>query len=328
MSRMATEGAATTSRAGRSQRLRYMALGIGLVLMGLCVLLALISPYFLTQQNLTNVLLQSSINTIVAVGMTFVILTAGIDLGVGSVVALSGVVLGGAMKADVPIPGALAVGLGVGALTGFINGVLITKGGVPPFIATLGMMSVARGLALVYTKGQSLYVFPATFLEFFGTGSLGPVPMPALIAAATVAAAYFLLGHTRFGRYAFAIGGNLEAARLSGIRVDAVLIGVYVLAGVTYALGGAVLVGRLNSAQPIAGMGYELDAIAAAVIGGTSLSGGRGSVGGTVIGALIMGVVRNGLNLMNVSSYVQQVVIGSVIVLAVLVDRVQKAHRD
>ncbi|WP_068141887.1 ABC transporter permease [Limnochorda pilosa] len=325
---MATEGAATTSRAGRSQRLRYMALGIGLVLMGLCVLLALISPYFLTQQNLTNVLLQSSINTIVAVGMTFVILTAGIDLGVGSVVALSGVVLGGAMKADVPIPGALAVGLGVGALTGFINGVLITKGGVPPFIATLGMMSVARGLALVYTKGQSLYVFPATFLEFFGTGSLGPVPMPALIAAATVAAAYFLLGHTRFGRYAFAIGGNLEAARLSGIRVDAVLIGVYVLAGVTYALGGAVLVGRLNSAQPIAGMGYELDAIAAAVIGGTSLSGGRGSVGGTVIGALIMGVVRNGLNLMNVSSYVQQVVIGSVIVLAVLVDRVQKAHRD
>lgn len=308
------------------RRLRVETFGLILVLLLLGGALSILSPYFLTSRNLFNILLQTAINTIVAVGQTVVILTAGIDLSVGSVVALSSVILGSALKAEIPIALSVTVGIAVGAAAGLINGVLIAYARVPAFIVTLGMMSVARGLSLVITGGQSIYLFPERFRDFFGTGSLGPIPMPAVIALFTLCAAHFLLSETRFGRYVYAVGGNMEASRLSGINVNSVLTRVYVLAGVTYALGGAVLTGRLNSAQPIAGMGYELDAIAAVVIGGTSLYGGHGSVWGTLLGALIMGVLRNGLNLLNVSSYVQQVVIGVVIVLAVLIDRWRKSQ--
>lgn len=308
--------------------MRTQTFGISAILFGMCVLLSIISPFFFTSRNFLNILLQTSINTIVAVGETFVILTAGIDLGVGSVVALSGVFLGGAMKAGWLIPFAVMVGIAVGSLTGFFNGVIIAKGRVPPFVATLGMMSMARGLALIYTKGQSIYVFPQSFLKFFGTGYLWIIPMPAVIAITTVVISHYILSQTRFGRYIYAIGGNIEAAKLSGINVNKILILVYTCAGITYALGGAVLTGRLNSAQPIGGVGYELDAIAAAVIGGASLMGGRGTVWGTVFGALIMGVLRNGLNLLNVSCYIQQCFIGLIIIIAVLIDQSRKITKD
>jgi ribose/xylose/arabinose/galactoside ABC-type transport system permease subunit len=225
------------------------------------------------------------------------------------------------LKSNLPISVAFLIAILVGALTGIINGLLVSKGRVPAFVATLGMMSAARGLSLIITGGQSIYVFPKSFLNFFGIGYLWFIPMPVVIAAVVVIVAQYILSQTRFGRYVYAIGGNPEAARLAGVKVTLMLIITYMIAGITYAIGGTILTARLNSAQPIAGVGYELDAIAAAVIGGTSLSGGIGTVWGTVLGALIMGVLRNGLNLLNISSYVQQVLIGTVIVGAVLIDR-------
>jgi len=300
---------------------QYFVIIVILLAMGL--VMSFLSPVFLTSRNLLNVLLQTSINITVAVGVTMVILTGGIDLGVGSVVALTGVTLGTMLKANVPIPFAFLIALLVGALTGIINGLLVSKGRVPAFVATLGMMSAARGLSLIITGGQSIYVFPKSFLNFFGIGYLWFIPMPVVIAAVVVIFAQYTLSQTRFGRYVYAIGGNPEAARLAGVKVTLMLVMTYMIAGITYAVGGTILTARLNSAQPIAGVGYELDAIAAAVIGGTSLSGGIGTVWGTVLGALIMGVLRNGLNLLNISSYIQQVLIGTVIVGAVLIDRMR-----
>jgi len=293
------------------------------ILLAMGTVMSFLSPVFLTSRNLLNVLLQTSINITVAVGVTMVILTGGIDLGVGSVVALTGVTLGTMLKSNLPIPVAFLIAILVGALTGIINGLLVSKGRVPAFVATLGMMSAARGLSLIITGGQSIYVFPKSFLNFFGIGYLWFIPMPVVIAAVVVIVAQYILSQTRFGRYVYAIGGNPEAARLAGVKVTLMLIITYMIAGITYAIGGTILTARLNSSQPIAGVGYELDAIAAAVIGGTSLSGGIGTVWGTVLGALIMGVLRNGLNLLNISSYVQQVLIGTVIVGAVLIDRMR-----
>jgi len=293
------------------------------ILLAMGTVMSFLSPVFLTSRNLLNVLLQTSINITVAVGVTMVILTGGIDLGVGSVVALTGVTLGTMLKSNLPISVAFLIAILVGALTGIINGLLVSKGRVPAFVATLGMMSAARGLSLIITGGQSIYVFPKSFLNFFGIGYLWFIPMPVVIAAVVVIVAQYILSQTRFGRYVYAIGGNPEAARLAGVKVTLMLIITYMIAGITYAIGGTILTARLNSAQPIAGVGYELDAIAAAVIGGTSLSGGIGTVWGTVLGALIMGVLRNGLNLLNISSYVQQVLIGTVIVGAVLIDRLR-----
>ncbi len=293
------------------------------ILLAMGTVMSFLSPVFLTSRNLLNVLLQTSINITVAVGVTMVILTGGIDLGVGSVVALTGVTLGTMLKSNLPISVAFLIAVLVGALTGIINGLLVSKGRVPAFVATLGMMSAARGLSLIITGGQSIYVFPKSFLNFFGIGYLWFIPMPVVIAAVVVIVAQYILSQTRFGRYVYAIGGNPEAARLAGVKVTLMLIITYMIAGITYAIGGTILTARLNSAQPIAGVGYELDAIAAAVIGGTSLSGGIGTVWGTVLGALIMGVLRNGLNLLNISSYVQQVLIGTVIVGAVLIDRLR-----
>ena len=293
------------------------------ILLAMGIVMSFLSPVFLTSRNLLNVLLQTSINITVAVGVTMVILTGGIDLGVGSVVALTGVTLGTMLKANVPIPLAFLMAVLVGALTGIINGLLVSKGRVPAFVATLGMMSAARGLSLIITGGQSIYVFPKSFLNFFGVGYLWFIPMPVVIASVVVIVAQYSLSQTRFGRYVYAIGGNSEAARLAGVKVTLMIVITYMIAGITYAVGGTILTARLNSAQPIAGVGYELDAIAAAVIGGTSLSGGVGTIWGTVLGALIMGVLRNGLNLLNISSYIQQVLIGTVIVGAVLIDRMR-----
>lgn len=289
----------------------------------LCALLSVLSPHFLTVSNLLNVAEQTAINAVVAVGMTFVIVSGGIDLSVGSMVALSGVVMASALRAEWPVPAALAAGLLVGTACGLLNGLLVTKGRLPPFIATLGLMSVARGAALVYTEGRPISGFGAGFRSL-ATGRVLEIPVPVLYTALVYVVGYVLLTRTRFGRYVYAIGGNEEATRLSGVAVGFHKTMVYALSGATAALAAVLLTARLNSAQPIAGMMYELDAIAATVIGGTSLLGGEGSLGGTLVGALIMGVLRNGLNLLGVSSFLQQIVIGVVIIAAVVVDSALK----
>ena len=295
-------------------------------LLALCLILWAATPHFLTVSNLLNVLEQTAINAIVAVGMTFVIISGGIDLSVGSILALSGIALGIALQAGAGAPLAITTALAVGLACGLVNGALVTFGRLPPFIATLGMMSVARGAALMLAEGRPISGFGEEF-RGLATGRVLMVPAPAIIAAGIYAVAHFVLANTVFGRAAYAIGGNEEAARLSGVHVRYHKTAIYGVAGLMSAAAAVILTARLNSAQPTAGTMYELDAIAATVIGGTSLLGGEGTIIGALIGALIMGVLRNGLNLLNVSSFFQQVVIGVVIIGAVLVDMSLKRHR-
>lgn len=297
--------------------------GTVLGLIVLCTVLWILTPFFLTVSNLLNIAQQTSINAIIAVGMTFVIITAGIDLSVGSILAFAGVVLAGALNAGIPLPISILLGLTVGFLCGLVNGLLITFGKLPPFISTLGMMSVARGAALLYTQGRPISGFEKSF-RFLATGEIFHIPTPVIIMILVYAIAHFILTRTKLGRYTYAIGGNEEAAILSGVRVKFYKTMVYALCGMLSGLAAIILTARLNSAQPIAGIMYELDAIAATVIGGTSLMGGEGTIVGTLIGALIMGVLRNGLNLLGVSSFIQQIVIGSVIILAVFIDMALK----
>ena len=302
-------------------------LGTLLGLVALCLILWVLTPYFLTLSNLLNIVEQSSVIAIMATGMTFVIITAGIDLSVGSVLAFAGVVMASLLQANLPLPAALSASLGTGFLCGMLNGFLITRGRLPPFIATLGMMSVARGAALLVTQGRPISGFPESFRQL-ASGEILHVPVPVIIMLIVYAAAHILLAKTSFGRHVYAIGGNEEAAILSGVDVKKLKTLVYGLCGMLSGLGATILTARLNSAQPIAGIMYELDAIAATVIGGTSLMGGEGAVFGTLVGALIMGVLRNGLNLLDVSAFIQQIVIGSVIILAVLIDMALKKRNS
>ncbi len=304
-----------------SHHARQLGTLVGLLV--LCLVLWILTPHFLTVSNLLNVAQQTSINAIIAVGLTFVIITAGIDLSVGSILAFSGVVLAWGLQAGVPLPLAMAFGMGIGMVSGLVNGVLISYGRLPPFISTLGMMSVARGAALMFSDGRPISGFDEGF-RFLATGEVFYIPVPVIITALVYVIAHFVLTRTKFGRYAYAIGGNEEAALLSGVNVKLQKALVYGLSGLLSGLAAIILTARLNSAQPIAGIMYELDAIAATVIGGTSLMGGRGTIFGTLIGALIIGVLRNGLNLLDVSPYIQQVVIGTVIIAAVLVDTALK----
>lgn len=290
-------------------------IGPAVAFLCLSALLSLLTPNFLQAANLTNVLLQSAINGVLAAGMTFVILTGGIDLAVGSVLALSGMVLGKLLLSGVPVPLALLTALTTSSLLGLLSGLMVTRGKLPPFIATLGMMSAVRGLALVYSGGRPASGFSGAFLSL----AEGPVLVGMMAAVYVVAA--LALQRTVYGRSIYALGGNEQAAWLSGLPTDRLKCSVYVLSGFLSGVAAIMLTARLNSAQPIAGTMYELDAIAAVVMGGTSLTGGQGGVLGTLFGALIMGVLRNGLNLLEVSADMQQVVIGVVIVLAVLVDR-------
>jgi ribose transport system permease protein len=314
-------GAARRLRGTSARQLGTLA---GLLL--LCLVLWAATPYFLTVSNLLNVLEQTTLNAIIAVGMTFVIVSGGIDLSVGSILALSGIVLAMALEAGVPAPLAIAVALGAGTVCGVVNGLLVTLGRLPPFIATLGMMSVARGAALMLAEGRPISGFEEGF-RTLATGRVLMVPVPAVIAGVIYLAGHFALTRTVFGVSTYAIGGNEEAARLSGVRVRLHKTAVYGVAGLMSAATAVLLTARLNSAQPTAGIMYELDAIAATVIGGTSLMGGEGTLIGALIGALIMGVLRNGLNLLDVSSFFQQIVIGGVIIGAVLVDMSLKRHR-
>ena len=304
------------------QKLRELLQRFGLIIsfLLLCTILALLSDRFLTVNNAVNVLRQSTINGIIAVGMTFVILTAGIDLSVGATLALSTVVTANLLQQEIPVLLAVLIGLALGAALGFVNGLIITKTRVPPFVATLGMMTVARGLALTYTQGRPITGLPDAF-RFIGTGSLGPIPMPIVIAGLTFLVGWIVLNRTKMGEYIFAIGNNPVAARYAGIATDGYTTFVYVLAGFLSALAGMILVARLNSAQPTAAIGYEFDAIAAVVVGGTSFAGGEGSLGGTLLGVLVIAVINNGLNLLNVSSFYQPVVTGIVIALALLIYR-------
>jgi ribose/xylose/arabinose/galactoside ABC-type transport system permease subunit len=320
---------AAPTAAMRSQTLLLSARQFGTVigLVVLCATLWILTPHFLTVSNLLNVAEQTSINATVAVGMTFVILSAGIDLSVGSIVALSGVVLGMALQAGYPPVLALPVSLAAGFACGVTNGALISWGRLPPFIVTLGTMSIARGAALLATEGRPISGFDASFRSL-ATGRIGFIPAPVIAMAIVYAIAHLLLTRTTFGRYVYAIGGNEEATRLSGVAVRFHKTMIYGVSGLTSAVAAVVLTARLNSAQPIAGIMYELDAIAATVIGGTSLMGGEGTLGGTLVGALIMGVLRNGLNLLGVSSFLQQIVIGGVIVVAVLLDTILKRKNN
>lgn len=297
------------------------AYGLLLGLIVLCTALSLAKPAFLTVPNLVNVVRQVSINGILAVGVTFVLLTGGVDLSLGSVVALTGVVAASfAHPGDYPL--LVPVGLGVlaGFLCGAVNGLIVTRGRVAPFIATLGMMTAARGLALVFSQGKPVSNLSREF-AWLGSGDLAGIPIPIVIWAGISLLAWLFLSRVRLGRYHYAVGGNEEAARASGIRVAAVKWFAYSLCGAMAGLAGVVLAARITTGQPNAGIGYELDAIAAVVIGGTSLSGGVGSVGGTILGALLMGIINNGLDLLNVSPYYQQIVKGAIIVGAVWLDQ-------
>jgi ribose/xylose/arabinose/galactoside ABC-type transport system permease subunit len=298
--------------------------GIYFAFVLLAGILSITSPPFRTLSNVENILQQISVNGIIAVGMTLVIITAGIDLSVGSVLALSAVVASSFADAK---SGSLFVAIAVGILTGLVcgtvNGILIAKKRLAPFIVTLGMMTVARGMALVYTNGRPVINLSDSYDEI-GGGSLGNIPYSAMIFFLVLVLGAFLLHFTRFGRYVYAVGGNELAAKVSGVNTDRVLIEVYALAGALAGLAGIVLSSRVMSGSPATGTGYELDAIAAVVIGGTSLSGGIGSIAGTLVGVLIIGVMNNGLDLLNVSSYWQQIVKGVIIVLAVLLDKRSK----
>jgi ribose transport system permease protein len=312
----------------RASLVKFQSL-IALVL--LCIVLSIVSDKFLTVDNTWNVMRQISVNICISVGMTLVILIAGIDLSVGSILALCGAIAAGLLKNGIPVPssnlyigftllGAMLVSMLAGAALGWFNGWTITKFKVPPFVATLAMLTIARGLTMLWTKGFPISNLGDSF-DYIGTGWFLGIPLPVWISGIVVIIAVIITNKTVLGRYIYAIGGNENASKLSGININKVKLIVYAISGLLAAVGGILVTSRLDSAQPNAGISYELDSIAAVVIGGTSLMGGRGTIMGTVLGAVIIGVLNNGLVLMNVSPFWQQVVKGAVILLAVMIDK-------
>lgn len=315
-------------RASLDLRELYARYGILAALLIVCVSLSFATEFFMTWGNWADILRQTSINGILAVGMTYVVLTGGIDLSVGAILAFSGIVSAWLVASDGSYgmgTGVLA-GLGVGLLLGSANGLLVARFSVPPFVATLGMLSAARGFTYIFNDGMPVSDLPADFLAI-GAARMGGVPLPILIFAAVVLLFWFVLRYTIYGRYIYAVGGNAKSAKTSGIGTRKVVFAVYAVSGLLAGLAGILLAARTTAALPQAGISYELDAIAAVVIGGTSLSGGTGSLGGTLLGALLIGVINNGLNLLGVSSYYQQVIKGVIIVAAVLLDASRKGNR-
>ena len=293
--------------------------GSYVILLLIALLFSVLSDQFLTVNNLLTIALQTAIIAIVAIGMTFTIITGGIDLSVGSVAAFSGVIAAGlATRNGLGTYPGILIGLAAGAGLGLISGLMIVYGRIPPFVSTLAMMAVARGLTLVYSDGKPISGLDSSFT--FWSGNVGGVPVPVLVLIALAAIAAVLLKQTVFGNYVYAIGGGEETARLASVPAKKIKLGVYILSGFTAAIAGILLTARLWSAQPNSGVGLELDAIAAAVLGGASLAGGVGGIGGTIAGAFIIGVLSNGLNLLEVPSYNQQVIKGAVFILAVLLD--------
>ncbi len=284
---------------------------------------SMLNENFLSVNNILNIIVQSAIIAIIAVGQTMVILTSGIDLSVGSVVGAVGIGIGLLMVSGVPIP--LAVGLGIimGAIFGLINGVIISYGRVPAFITTLGMMGIARGFGLALNEGKPVAGLPMAF-EKIASASVAGIPSFVFYTLIIYIIMFVILERTKFGRHIYAIGGNRDAARLSGVKVKLVEMVVYLFSGIFSGLGAVLLTARLNYATPVAGTGYELDTIAAVVIGGTALSGGQGKIIGTLVGALMLGILRNGLTILNVSSFFQQIIIGAVIIIAVFMDKLNE----
>ncbi|WMJ78929.1 MULTISPECIES: ribose ABC transporter permease [unclassified Sedimentibacter] len=301
-----------------------------IVLLITSIIVAILNPRFLTWGNILTVLRQTSINAVIATGMTFAILIGGIDLSVGSVLGICGAVAAAMISSGTNVFIAVIVVLLLGTFIGFLNGTLITAGRLQPFIATLGTVTLLRGIILVFTQGRPISTGSTEASEAFGeigSGFIGPIPIPVYIMILVFIIAYYILNHTRIGRYIYATGSNEEATIYSGIKTNRVKLFVYSASGMMAALAGILITARLGSAQPTAGAGYELDAIAAVVLGGTSMAGGIGTIAGTAIGALIIGVLNNALNLMQVSSYYQDVAKGIVILAAVLLDRKQKLSR-
>lgn len=292
---------------------------IGLIVVS--VLMGFASENFFSVSNIMNVLRQVSIVGILAVGMTFVILTGGIDLSVGAVMALSGTIAAGLMV-NVGLPGwvGLLAGLGVGVGLGLFNGIMVAWGRMPAIIVTLATMGIARGFGLLYSGGYPISGVPA-WISWFGIGRVGIVPVPVIAMVIIYALAWVLLQRTAFGRHVYAIGGNELAAKLSGVKTQIVKLAVYGISGLTSALAAIILTGRLMSGQPNAGVGFELDAIAAVVLGGTAIAGGRGLILGTLIGAVLLGILNNGLNLMGINPYLQDVIKGLIILLAIYIGR-------
>lgn len=309
-----------------------------IALLVLCIVLTIMSDKFFTLENGWNIMRQISINVCISIGMTLVILTKGIDLSVGSILAFTGAVAAGLLKYGIEVTqldtyigftvfGAILTGIILGCLLGVFSGWMITRFKVPPFVATLAMLTIARGATMLWTGGLPITGLGENF-DYIGTGWFLGIPMPVWITAILVTIAVVVTKRTQFGRHIYAIGGNESAAKLSGININKIKIWVYAIAGILAAVGGIILTSRLDSAQPNAGMSYELDSIAAVVIGGTSLSGGRGSIMGTVQGALIIGVLNSGLVLLNVSPFWQQIIKGLVILLAVIMDRLNHPNED
>lgn len=315
---------ARASLAARLMRSPYAFPLAGFV--AVCLVMIFTTENFFSSANFLNIARQVSINAVIAVGMTFAILTGGIDLSVGAVMALSGTLMAGSMVAGVPPTAAIAIGLGVGLVFGLFNGFFVAYAGMPAIIVTLATLGIARGLGLIYTGGYPIDGLPEAF-AFFGRGSFMGVQTPVIIMLLVFLVAYLILNQTPIGRYVYAIGGNEEATRLSGVRVSRYKLMVYSLSGLTSAIAGLILSSRLMSGQPNAGVGFEMDAIAAVVMGGTSISGGRGSIIGTLIGAMMLGVLNNGLNMMGVSPYVQNIIKGMIILFAIYISRERRKKR-
>jgi ribose transport system permease protein len=301
--------------------------GILIGLSAMCVMLTFLSPSFLTSGNIHNVLRQVSTNANIALGMTLVILTGGIDLSVGSTMALAGTMSAGFIAlSGLPVWLAISLGLFVGIMVGLFNGFVITKTGMPPFIVTMAMTSMARGLVYVYTNGLPVRTLDPIYNKV-GNGYLGPIPLPVIYTTVLYISVMILLYQTKLGRHIYAVGGNREAARFSGINIARVEMVVYTLIGFLSAVSGIVLCARMYSGQPTIGQGYELDAIAAVILGGTSFTGGVGTIGGTIIGVLVIGFLNNGLNILGVSSFWQLIIKGVIILLAVYIDILKKKSR-
>jgi ribose transport system permease protein len=292
----------------------------------LCTVISIVSPIFLTEKNLMNVLRQISTNMYLACGMTMILIAGGIDLSVGSIIAVMGVLGGTLINMSLPLPLVILICLAVGAFFGFINGGIITNTTVPPFIVTFSMMSILRGFAYVYTNGVTVRINDAGYINM-GTGYLGTVPLPVVYLIVILAVVYVLMARTHFGRHMYATGGNEKAAKFSGISVGKIRMFVYIFSGVMAAVAGLMLSSRSYSGNPIAGNGAEMDAIAACVLGGVSFSGGSGRIGGVIIGALIIGFLNNGLNLMGIGSFWQTILKGIVILAAVYVDSLKNMKK-
>jgi ribose transport system permease protein len=302
---------------------RDMGTVAGLIIM--VVVFSSLSDVFLTQRNLINILQQSSINACIAIGMTLVIISGGIDLSVGPAAALSAVLSATLLMAGYPVPVVIVTALGVGLLCGFLNGALIAYAGLQPFIVTLGTLSIYRSLALLYTGGNPVLGLPNTFRHIF-TSDLFGLPVPVVVVAVLAVLATVLLKKTPLGEYILAVGGNEEAARVSGVPIERTKVMTYMISGGLAALAAVILIARLGAAEPTLGNLWELEAIAAAAIGGASLMGGKGSIIGTILGAIVLGAMRNGLTLLNVQAFYQLLATGIIIILAMLVDRVARGR--